>query len=346
MEIVRPTGIDVPQRAEAGKAGMRERIEAASEGYPLTRLFLANPTLPSGLNLRDYYEVQNFPSYSWQLFSDKHANAQRSLPRNARTRPTFADYAKEDIRKYIGDVSIGKQKIKTVGNLWEKYVESRANLVEIFSTGEFEMGPRFEDIIMIHKLFNYGLLDGNMKAKEAKNTPMLQIMQKVIPGSLTTILHDIASFSYALPADKETEDFLINVSDNVKYDTIGFSRISYRPELGETEDFLAEKAKRGDSQGYDRFKQRFDRYAVPEFEERYMGKLMRELGGCKWENQQDRKTLLALGIPEAIIAIDNAPAKTLNMLQDTLKNSLGSQVTMMHENMQREAMMAERDRQS
>lgn len=41
---------------------MREQIEAASEQLPLSRFFIENRTLSSGLNLKDYVEVQRFPN--------------------------------------------------------------------------------------------------------------------------------------------------------------------------------------------------------------------------------------------------------------------------------------------
>src|SRR4051794_6416890 len=103
METKNQVGIETQQQAvEVNKARMRERIEAASEHFPLTRLFLENKTFPSGLNLEDYVEVQRFPNAARIDFVEDHISV--------------------DIAKRLGDVTLGEQKIVTVGDLWNKFL--------------------------------------------------------------------------------------------------------------------------------------------------------------------------------------------------------------------------------
>ena len=58
-------------------------------------------------------------------------------------------------------------------------------------------------------------------------------------------------------------------------------------------------------------------------------------GGYKGNPEQDRQSLLEVGIPDAIITIDNDPTGTFQVLQDTLKNSVGGTIDMMYRHVRR-----------
>jgi len=299
---------------------MLKKIETASEGFPLSKWFLKNETLPSGLNLKDYVEVQRFPRAIWNHFKVK----------NFPKAPRFEDYIKEDIANHLGEVYIDEQKVRTIGDLLSCFTESRRNLVQIFSAGEFSKGPRLEDIIMIDKMFRNGLLDGNLQVRELRNKDTLSYMQdNRSTQSLDNILHDLSSFSYALPTDKKTEDFLVNVPGNHALRT-----------LGDTEDFLRERKDKTGRRVYRSFKEKFLTYTVPEFHEKFdwlCSQLFKEqrAGGGMLNPEGSRKSLSEIGMSNAIINIDNDPSSTFFVLVDTLKNSVGGDVSSIYTWMKR-----------
>jgi len=162
-------GVDVPQVVEANKARMREQIRAASESFPVTRLVLANQTLRSGLNLKDYYDVQRLFRPSWSNFETIQYNKlSRAERRTGVSNATLEDYYKEDITKHHGDVSIGEQRIKTIGELRTRFIESRRDLVEIFSKPEFSHVLKLGDIIMIDRMMRHELLEGNLRPQDLR----------------------------------------------------------------------------------------------------------------------------------------------------------------------------------
>ncbi|OGY78786.1 MAG: hypothetical protein A3B74_03280 [Candidatus Kerfeldbacteria bacterium RIFCSPHIGHO2_02_FULL_42_14] len=285
---------------QASSFDIRQRMAVAVKNLPLSQLFFQNPTFSCGLNLCDFVVVQRFPMA-------------------ARMHSMTAEAA-QDLGEFLGDVYLGDSPLQTVGELWDRFLAMRKDLVWFFSDGKFQQGISLEDVILIDKMFRCSLLKGNLHvdvSRIADQNTYCSMKNFQSTQSLVALFHDLSCFCYVLPADQTTEQFLVEV-DGTLY--------SMCHTILEIDDFLRQRQGWMVDPLYREFVRRIKAHACPEFAERFWKCFVEACGGWQRDTQKNRATMQRLGIDDAIVYIDDDPSLSLHVLQDTLKNSIGMSI--------------------
>lgn len=285
---------------------IKQSIELAGQKYPYASLFLDNPRFSTGLSLCDYFGVQKSLDNSW------------------------GTVARFDSGKNV----ICGNKVQVAGNeydgskgIWEVYLATRRDFLEEITTRRLNTGFTLEDMILIANIMRHEIREDTCREINPDNTygwwHGWKNYKSVIP-----LLHDVVTVCYTAPADEKTQSYLL---DRINYSKIesetGWSGeqsllpFAYFFKLGKFANSHPEDQEV--QQTFQRFRKRISEQLGKEVDQRFYGVLKRGTEWqCHYDEQKDERILREIGIAEDIITIGGSSSWNLQMLQDSLKNSL------------------------